>query len=577
MDKRFKKQNLRIWISILVFFFIAIQPFILAVNDAKEQLNRKKDFVADANQYLVKLSLDQFIHSISGCLALNYTNKASKSFDELYFHLYPNAFKKNGGRVKVNQIKDEENKLLDYRIIGSDSTILKVKLAKPLKSGERTTIKMSFRIKIPRIKYRFGRWDNTYCLGNALPILCLYNQDGWNNDPYCKWGETFNSDFSFYKVSITVPKDFSVAATGSPIKTIHHKNSTKTIYYETGLVREFVFVASKSYEVISDSWEDITINSYCFPEHKSMGKEALNFAKRAIIDFSEHFGKYPYKEYNIAETYFGGGMEYPNLAMIGTHLYNPESRPILEPLIAHETAHQWWYCLVGNDQSEEPWLDEAFAVYSDVLYHEWEYGIEAGKDRLKLVRFGYYLWNGEERSPGESIRSFDPQSYEPIVYRKGACILDMLRKVVGDEKFYRILSTFFDQYKFKLTRIEDFIAIAEEIYGEELDWFFDEWLWSTGCTTYTIEDAQARKTFEGWELRINISQSNPSFKMPVLLEISLSNNKSKQISLWVDDERENLVLKFYSKPLYLVIDPHDDVLGIDEYNEKEVEILRSEQ
>jgi aminopeptidase N len=162
-----------------------------------------------------------------------------------------------------------------------------------------------------------------------------------------------------------------------------------------------------------------------------LGKEALNIGKKAIEDFSMHFGKYPYSQFNVVETYFGGGMEYPNLIMIGTPFYNPEMKAYLESVIAHETAHQWIPFLVGSDQNDEPWLDEGFAVYSDVLYHEWEYGKHMKNQWLitqcKVPYYFYNLSGGKESLLGGDIWSFEPMGYGILVYNKGACVLDMLR------------------------------------------------------------------------------------------------------------------------------------------------------
>lgn len=579
MNKNLKKcKHVSLIGTLMLFLFLTyLEPSVLAMNGIEKQPNSTTDINTPVNKYVINLQLNQLTHSVDGFLALGYTNKASTSFDELYFHLYPNAFKKEGGKITVNWVKNEKNKPLDYKIIGKDSTLIEVKLSRRLKPGDKITILMNFRIKVPRLQYRFGRWNGTYNLGNALPIISLYNEEGWNNDPYCRWGETFNSDFSLYRVSLTVPESFSVAATGCTVKMLHHKNATKTVYYETGLVREFALVASKHYKTISDSWKNITINSYYFPEHESRGREALGFAKRAIIDFSEHFGRYPYDEYNVAETYFGGGMEYPNLVMIGTSLYNSGSTALLESVVAHETAHQWWYCLVGNDQCDDPWLDEAFAVYSDVLYHEWKYGPKAGKKHLNLQKFGYILWNGEEVPLGEGILSFGQQTYGPLIYNKGSCVLAMLRSLVGDEKFFTILSTYFNRYKFKLVELEDFIDSAEEVSGIELDWFFDQWLWDTGYTTYSLQDALTWETSEGWKLLMKVTQSNPSFKMPVPTEIILVDNSTKRARVWMGDEQGTFVLDLNLKPSCIIIDPSDDILGAEQYNKKDVEIVSNKQ
>jgi aminopeptidase N len=153
----------------------------------------------------------------------------------------------------------------------------------------------------------------------------------------------------------------------------------------------------------------------------------------------------------------------------------------------------------------------------------------------------------------------------------------MLRSLVGDEKFFTILSTYFNRHKFKLVELEDFIDSAEEISGIELDWFFDQWLWDTGYTTYSLQDARAWKTSEGWKLSMNVTQSNPSFKMPVPTEIILVNNSTKRARLWMGDEQGTFVLDLNLKPSRVVIDPSDDILGAEQCNKKDVEIVSNKQ
>jgi aminopeptidase N len=145
--------------------------------------------------------------------------------------------------------------------------------------------------------------------------------------------------------------------------------------------------------------------------------------------------------------------------------------------------------------------------------------------------------------------------------------------VVGDETFFDVLSNFFNEYKFKLARIDDFIRTAENTSGQELDWFFNEWLYMPGYTIYAIENVQTSKTWLGkFKLTLNISQSNPSFKMPLPLEIRLSNNMTKLVRIWIEDKYQTFTFQLDSKPLYLILDPQDVILGIDKNNEKDLKM-----
>ena len=522
--------------------------------------------VEGANEYLIELEFDHLMHMLRGNTTLYYTNKGNISFDSLYFHIYPNAFSEDGGLTEIMWAKDGEDTPLSYEIMGDDSTILEVRLPTSLEPGERTVVKLNYEISIPQTENRFGWTNDTYNFGNCLPIISLWDdKDSWNNDLYFERGESFNSEFSFYNVALTVPDEFTVAATGSTLKTVHNTNSTKTIYYETGLVREFAFVASKNFEVMTDSWENITINSYYFPEDEKSGRKALDIGMNAIKLFSEHFERYPYGQFNVVETYLGGGMEYPNLVMIGAFFYKPEYEPYLESLIAHETAHQWIPFLVGSDQNDEPWLDEAFAVYSDLLYHEWVYGRQMKELLLGRYRQSYYQYGLSERDGQVGADVWSTTSM--AIYYKGAIVLEMLRWVVGDEIFFDILSNFCSEHKFKLTRAEDFIATAENISGQELGWFFDEWLFSEGCVSYTLEEARVTETRPGeYLLHLNISQSKPSFKMPVPVEIGLKNHTARLVRVWMEGDYQTFTFNLDSEPRYIILDPRDVIFGVDKNN-----------
>ncbi|MDU6249585.1 MAG: M1 family aminopeptidase, partial [Paeniclostridium sordellii] len=186
---------------------------------------------------------------------------------------------------------------------------------------------------------------------------------------------------------------------------------------------------------------------------------STKIAKDSIEIFSELFGEYPYNKYSvIASDFYIGGMEYPMISMIDKNLYTNKNKFLLEYVIAHETAHQWWYGTVGNDEVNEPWIDEALTEYSTILYFEKRYGKEY-LDRL--------IENMEAQSRSYSDENiFKPSSqyknsteYSLNVYTRGAVLFHKIREEVGDKVFFDILKDYYKTYKFKNVNGTQFVEL----------------------------------------------------------------------------------------------------------------------
>ncbi len=538
---------------------------------------------AEMHSYTFNLSFEPANATVTGTLNMRYVNHAGKPLSELCFHIYPNAFKPKGGYIDILQVKNAEGESLRFTVEGEDKTILRITLVRPLKPGEAVNITIGFYIKIPNIADRFGYKSGIYCLGNALPIASVYEEGvGWNNDPYYPYGESFNSEFASYSVTIECPLNYIVAATGV-LKNKMISNGVKITAWRASPVREFVIVFGDNFRVLKQTVGNVTIYSYYLPEHSEYGVKALEWGVRALTHFSEHFGMYPYPEYRIVETYgWFGGMEYPNLVMISSSLYTGESADFLELVVAHETAHQWWYCMAGNDENDEPWLDEAFAEYSEILYYEWEYGTEVADEmfeRYVLSSYHRYLNSGKKEHPlAESVWYFgeDTNAYYTIIYDKGACILRLLRFVMGDEKFFKALKLHFERSRFKLIKIQDFINTCQEVYGSSLQWFFDEWLFNAGNTAFKIEDAYAVAKDSEYIIHFSIYQSNPEYVnlVPILIHTESGEELS---AIWVNTSKVEYNITLTVKPTEIIIDPYDHVPGIDRENSVQIKIVTGQR
>ncbi len=450
------------------------------------------------NEYKIDVNLHFNKHSYEAEQWVTYVNNTDKNLDQIYFHIYPNAFKTlesapilfsqgnenpisyKGGFIDIEKVAIDSAKV-DYKILADIDTILNIKLDKPLIKGEKTTIYFKYSVKLPFAKDRFGYGDNVINVGNWYPIACVYDDNGWNLDPYYKLGDPFYSDLSNYKVTINTDKDIVVASSGN-IQQEEILKGKKTYHIEGRLIRDFAWAASPDFKIAESDSNGTRIKLYYLNKNSTMVKRTLKIGQDALNTFSSLFGKYPYGQYSIVITQFPSGMEYPGLVFIGDDFFSPRYIDILEQVIVHETAHQWWYGVVGNNQIKEAWLDEALTTYSEVLYNEEIYGKDVGKDYfINNIKIGYeygetYLGKGQIVNKAlDEFYSWD--DYGILVYTKGAMFINQIKEDYGRDLLINILNTYFEKYKFTNASTEDFIAICEEVTGKDFKDIVNTWLY----------------------------------------------------------------------------------------------------
>lgn len=454
------------------------------------------------SRYTIDVRLNPEEKTLTAEQQITYPNNENVELNELFFHVYPNAFKRketapflfddfnrayNEGfqpgyiAVASVELSDEENRAaLDFSLQGEGETILKVALPKALKPNNSITLNMKYKIVIPPAGERFGYGDGNFNLGNWYPVAAVYDNTGWNLDKYYAVGDPFYSDASDYTVSITAPKEYTVAASGS-LTEERVEGDNKVWKFEAKNMRDFAFVANNRFKIAEDTADGIKIRSYYYEGQEKKGKAALEYAQKAIEVFNGKFGKYPYPEYSVVETEFPSGMEYPGLVYINQDYYEEGSNE--ESLIfttVHETAHQWWYGVVGNDQIDEAWLDEGFATYSEVVFVESEYGKTSGEKYMEYIEsnaeeaVSSRVFDGVILKPLSEYKNW--QDYGPAVYNGGASLLNALRKQVGDEVFFNILKTYYRDYGFKNATTEDFLNVCEKVGNKDFDGLFDKHL-----------------------------------------------------------------------------------------------------
>ncbi len=462
------RRNISIFIAV-IFFLVGLIYF-----DKESEKQAFNNLDNKVNEYKIDVIFDDKSKMLMCNQTIDYVNNTKENLDSIYFHIYPNAFleeKKapfeknqmkqaypngfNEGHIDIKNIIINNNKA-EYSIEGEKNDILNVKLNKGLKANENIKIDIKFNVKLPNSEGRFGYGENTINITNWFPIACVYDNRGWNTKSYETIGDPFYSDISNFKVTILSPTKYDIATTGKVIerKTDNKKDMNKI---EAKNVRDFAFILSDKFHIEKDNINNVKIATYNL--NSKYSKLATDVARDSIKIFSDMFGQYPYENYSvIASDFYIGGMEYPNLSMIDKSLYSDMNKFLLEYVIAHETAHQWWYGVIGNDESSEPWIDEALTEYSTILYFEKKYGSDAASRLMEMMDIQTRSYSDKDifKSTDQYKSSTE---YSLNVYTKGAVMFHKIREEVGDKVFFNTLREYYETYKFKNVNTTKFIQL----------------------------------------------------------------------------------------------------------------------
>ncbi len=440
------------------------------------------DFLSSATVYHLDVHITDCT-LLEGREEVLYTNRENEPLDDIYFRLFPNIA---GGSATVSRVavNDQDTEPV-YEL---NRSALLITLPVPLQPGEQTTIQMDFQVEVPQEmggKYGlFGYLDSVLVLDEFYPVIPVYDDEGWNIEIPPSHGDVTYYDSSFYLVRVTAPAALKIAASGIEIGSARQDDS-QTILFAAGPARDFYIAASENYVVISDTVGETTVNSYAFSEQKEGAKLALKIGINALKNFNTRFGVYPYTEFDIVSTPMKAkGMEYPGIVAISQKLYDLDatvsglpSNVMLESVLAHEVAHQWFYSVVGNDQIDEPWLDEAIAQYATGLYYLNVYGEAAAKDYCSSWDD---LWERIDRATipiGLSSETYTSDEYVPIIYGRGPLFIAALAEKMGSEAFDQFLRDYYESSKWGIGTGDVFRYYAEHHCQCDLSVLFEEWVY----------------------------------------------------------------------------------------------------
>ncbi|MFX0014152.1 MAG: M1 family metallopeptidase [Promethearchaeota archaeon] len=480
----------------------------LVNRDAKSDIIKQEGIFSNLS---LSVKLDEALSVIEGNLTVVYLNNDPITLDSIPFHLYPSGmqFKSREGDILIFNVTTTGSPSIDlpYKVF-SDQQLMWVNLSSPLEFNQSTSLRIVFNTTLPDGQDRANSYgfdsnrSRMFTCTAFYPIPCVYDKyDGWNIDPYLSIGDPFYFDMAYYDLMVEVPTGMIVAATGELIYSSTDGITTKNYYNPHYPVREVVFSASRYFQVESTIIGDNSINvsSYYLPHSTgSWAEHTLDIAVNSLLLFMNSYGSYPYATYNLVEAYgFYSGMEYPCQVQISESIQDqhPDAPEFYQELIiAHETAHQWWCQLVGNDQIDWGHLDEGLTSWStdyyfDFYYPDWNFFEQYWP--LNIVRT-YYEDNKQASIINQSIYDFlyTNMSYRYTAYTKSPLILQKLRLTIGPENFLAGLKDFFQEHHFKIATFPDLQKSFEKILGKSLDWYFYPWFDNPFLPKYSFKHVE---------------------------------------------------------------------------------------
>ena len=534
-------RSIYVSIGIILSHFIAIGPVPLFSQNEETYFQQEVHTT-------IRVNLDDEQHKLIGTLFLEYTNHSPSTLDTLWFHLWANAYQSRNSAFTRQKLAGNnadfyfarEHSLggydsLDFFLDGRRADwqydklhrdIAWIRLEKGLKPGEKLTLSAPFVIKIPESFSRMGHSGDSYQISQWFPKPAVFDRNGWHPMPYLDMGE-FYSEFGDYDVTITLPENYWVAATGSLTTasewkrmqermefTNRYLDSTefvtakafppssikrKSIRFIAENVHDFAWFADKRYliqerELVLREKDTVRAQVFFLPAKNRIWGKALDYVERGLIFYDSLVGPYPYPKVVAVEGALeaGSGMEYPMVTVIGKQ----SDAQSLDHVIIHEIGHNWFYGVLAFNEREHPWMDEGINSYYDHRYQQAYYSGLLSRENLPdalsfLVEtdwLGLYQEDAHKRALAQASNlhseAYTPNNYLLSVYENPARALRHLSLYLGVDRFDQIMQSFYRDWAFRHPQPDDFRAHWERESGEELDWLFDGFLGDTRSFNY---------------------------------------------------------------------------------------------
>lgn len=440
--------------AFIIYLFVMIFVAALSGCSKKGELSFEVSYAIDAD-------LDPEARSMTYTETVKIMNTGSSSTKELYFHIYGNKFKGlrqvEDGDIAVLSVQDKEGNMLQWQR-EQEGVLYRVELAQALKLGRSVELTFDCEVLIPDLESMYGvSKDGDVQLPMFSLQLARYDKNGWDTAPLPENGDGRYGDAADYDLTIRVPEAYTLACNGDELS--RETSGGITAYsYRAENRRDIVVFACKDYVLLERTVGYTAILGYFNETVNSVTQQGMELvmdcAAFSLEYFNNAFVEYPYDTLVITNaaqgTNFSPNMEYPGLITIA---FSDGLADGMGINTFHEMAHQWFYGLVGNDENQEPWLDEGFAEFAAGLCLD-----AAGNTDYPYWELKAIAANGvtEEKV---NVSCDEASVYQWVIYDRGAMFLKTLMDTVGQEKFLSILSDYCQKYMYGIATTEDFLEI----------------------------------------------------------------------------------------------------------------------
>ena len=539
------KQQLVLIIGFLFYGICSAQP---QPGYWQQQANYKMDVEVNTKNYQYK-----------GTQEIEYSNNSPDTLKQLFIHLYFNAFqpgsemdvrsqtiKDPDARVgnRISKLKKDEIGFLEVSALTINGnkakttlsgTVLEIQLSKPIAPLSSSKIQLKFEGQVPKQIRRAGRNNKegiALSMTQWYPKLAEYDDEGWHADPYI--GREFHGVFGNYDVKIKLDNSYTIAGTGvlqnpkeighgySLAEVIHKKGKKIQWHFKAENVHDFAWAADPNY--VHDTvpfGEGKKLHFFYKNENKYLKnwKELQPLALQLMQYYSNHIGAYPYPQYSIIQG-GDGGMEYAMCTLItGDRKFRS-----LVGVTAHEMAHAWFQHILATNEAKYEWMDEGFTTYiSNNAENE---VLQLNKDFPNDGSYNSYFRLATSDHEQPQTTHADRYSYNfaygVSAYAKGAVFLDQLEYIIGGDNLKKTIRNYYNHWKFKHPKPNDFKRIAEKISGIQLDWYLTDWTATTNTIDYGIRSVEAAKK----ETNIVLERLG-NMPMPIELEVKFTDGKQQ--------------------------------------------------
>ncbi|MFA6469004.1 MAG: M1 family aminopeptidase [Bacteroidota bacterium] len=592
--------------------------------------------------YNIKASLNADTNWLTGNGSIIYYNNSPDTLTTIVWHLYQNIFRKDSSPRKFDEQNSRAYAVTEgitvHRIaIGEtvleptiNETLMETVLPQPLLPNTTVTFSVDWSYEIPdNPDLRTGSNELDFGICQWYPQIAVYDDvRGWNRMQYLGIAE-FYTEYGNWNVELSVPKNFIIASTGTllnpqevltPVQLQRFNSlsvdSTMRIVLPSEIdstsssvsddsvtwkfsaenVRDFAWAASP--EFVWDgtlTHDSVRIYAFYHPDEfrasipllmsdASNWDEGAQMAKHVIEHLSQNFGKYLYPQATVVSGPVDG-MEYPMMifALPGDAITNS-----LYYVIAHELGHEWYPMMVGNNETNYPFMDEGFDTYITTTAMEDRYG---NNGFLHKEFLGKYSWM---HLPETNVRLFEqrlylmdaranneatvmahpyliPSSqYGTMAYQKPATVLIMLEDMIGKENFSKGMNEYYSRWLFKHPYPEDFFNTMEDAAGRDLDWFWNQWFQQTWKLDLKVDDV-TNETVNGRHRSTIILKSEEQAVMPGTLRLTFDDGSERDVRfselVWSKGRRAEIVVDSLPAPVCnVVIDPEMKLADVDRLN-----------